>query len=251
MASIAQNVTITIIHLRYPQILIVSTGCLEARGKFNPPPRLYHMVHLKCNLSTNHIDAREVGQLLRFAYQYYDLISEKKIIVIHAHDRSGHYRGNIWDEIQHLVSTDYFWKEDFGVIIRRPTPVLFTKFNTSGPVLNSISYPFQVYPDVGRVMQFCFRRTSIENYSFNETWEVPRSSTFFMNSILLKTRKRDDYKIMLQNVNDLVTEGICELLQWVKCPIPRWFYNAAVGYVWERAWAFIFTNKGIHKFMSK
>jgi hypothetical protein len=65
--------------LKYPNILVVTAGCHESRGRFNPPAGLYDMIHMKCNEATNHIDALEAGILLRFAYKYYDQVTMTKL----------------------------------------------------------------------------------------------------------------------------------------------------------------------------
>lgn len=100
-------------------VLLVVLGCHHnqyKRGKFTIQKSKYPTVLLLCNLTTNWKDLRDGGMMIRFIVDVYDNPLAKKYIFIQEHDKSWHYRVDVWDRLDYITTTNYFKSRDFGGI---------------------------------------------------------------------------------------------------------------------------------------
>jgi hypothetical protein len=230
-------------------ILVVSVGCNEPPGTFNPPAGKWDFMHLRCNPVTNHVDGREAGVMLRFFYDYYGMFDPStKIIFIHAHDRSKHIkRTTIWRHLNRLVTTNYFKERSFGEAALKGHRVwLF--FRPFGSEIHAALPHFSKSVNITDWTDFLFSGTS---FTPPGTMRLlcPCCSTFFMNAGLITEHPREEYRLLLDRTRKIVREGHCGMFDRAFCRSgvkvlndkhESWNYVASE--VFERVWALMFTG---------
>jgi hypothetical protein len=248
------NVTSTL----FGNILIVSTGCKEPPGEFNPPTDRYRWKRLLCDNVTNELDARETGQILRFARDYRGKITEDRIIFTHAHERS-HYTLGIWKHIERAIRTKYFWDHDYGNLVVQS--LLSVRFVTSpnGEIwANKGGDSFWV--NMTDIVDFLFANTSLDHIYLKEPeWKSACCSTFFLDPKNLLIRTAKEYDLILRRVQYLAVRPYCSF--WkprAACNstfpklygqgLPWNIHSYLLGQVFEQSWSIIFTGRGRHLF---
>jgi len=113
-------------------------------------------------------------------YDWYDKLEEEIAVFVHGHKRSWH-QANIESNLLSSMKTDYFWSEPYGGI------------------------------DEGLWKACCDneRYNEIYNYVYNGTsmpriWNrysvYPCCGTFFVKTSLIRSRPREEYRIMKDNL---------------------------------------------------
>jgi hypothetical protein len=227
----------------FGNVWVVSMGCYEPPGVFNPPTDRYRHIALMCNRSTNHIDGYEAGLLLAFARDYRERVQADKIIFIQAHDRSWHYRVPIWTTIHHLTQTQFFWTHDFGILPGHAHLTTTFKIRSDSEVFCT-TVGYRSWPSLYKLIQFLFANTSLASVSFNDTvWTTPCCATFFLSPNRLSTRESHEYDQILNHLHWLTTHPDSPI--WTNSrPTSSHTDNKLVAEVLERSWALIFTGQG-------
>jgi hypothetical protein len=227
--------------VKYPDVLVVVSGCHEPPDSLNPPAGLYRVVRVYCNESTNNIDARESGIMLRFVIEHYWKIRERKVFFIHNHDKAWHVpRGSVWEDIAQAVNAPTFWTNDFGLLAN----VLNNHFPPGVPEARWIRY--------GGVIPWLFQGTSMTEW-LGKSWDMPCCATFWLNSELMWQRPKRDYVRLLANINTLAKAGFCAVFNWTVCNEPNFQQNHrgegassdnyVLGQVMEVVWGVLLANR--------
>jgi hypothetical protein len=228
-------------------VVIVTTGCQEEAGTYNPPRDRYTVLDLRCDPATNDVDAREAGQILRFFRDYYGKFAQKKLIFCHAHDTSWHVEGkSIWEHIDDLVHTDYFWEGCFGNVM--DSWMLGVSFERVGNEVRCQMDGDTWWMNMTDFASYLFEGTSFMSIPWTH-WNTPCCSTFFMDSDLIMLHPREEYRILLERVRIMTRLGYCRMFNRRSCidnalvieESPR-HWNFVVGGVLERMWAPMFMD---------
>jgi hypothetical protein len=220
---------------------VVAISCHEPAGALNPPANRYHVTVARCNNSTNGIDAREAGVILRWVIEHYGQVAERKVFFIHYHDRAWHIpMGTIWDNIARVVARRTFWVEEFGYVAR----TLMIYIPPRSRECTWIKNP--------EIIPWLFRGTSMAA-QLGKSWEMVCCSTFWLNTDLLWQRPRQDYVRLLQKINTLMRAGFCAVFNWSVCHDPnfqrthsrkgRAEENYLLGQTMEGLWGIVLANR--------
>jgi hypothetical protein len=235
-------------------ILIVTTSCYETHDNYHPPRDRYHFVELSCTRDPLHPDVevdegQEVGQLLQFFIDSYGTLGHKKLIFTHNHDKCWHIgERTIWEHIDHLVKTDYFWTQPFGNIFRsyiievffepRPNNETFCQMDDDTWWMNMTDFAY-----------FLFDNTSFMAMPWTN-WNTPCCDMFFMDASLIVQHPREEYVLLRERLKTIARRGYCDMFDRQSCRdnasfienTPRKRNFVAAG-VFERAWGPMFTGK--------
>jgi hypothetical protein len=229
----------------FGNILVVSMGCNEPHGTFNPPTNRYRHIALQCNRSTNHMDGYEVGLILAFARDHRGKVEAERIVFIQAHDRSWHYRTSIWDSIRQLTQTRYFWALDFGILPGHPVISTSCKKEQSSEMHCQTS-GYRSWPGMHKVIEFLFANTSLATVSSRKVvFRSPCCATFFLSPSRLEMRKSEEYDQILTNLHWLTTHPGSSIWNGSRPvrPVQPHSDNKLVAELLERTWAFVFTGQ--------
>jgi hypothetical protein len=232
----------------FGNVLVVSTGCHEPPGHFNPPVGRYRHFPLHCNESLVGLDARETSLILRFARDFQGRVEADRVIFCHAHDLSRHLPGLIWDIIDRVTRTKYFWSHDYGNLVSRT--IITTKFFTDRKgVLHTWTTNHPGWIAMHFLVEFLFAETSLARCHLTQpVWRTPCCSTFFVDPKLLMRRTPQEYETILDRIHWLARHPHSAL--WMRTigsssyPTNKLRRHVVVGEVLERAWGVIFTGRG-------
>lgn len=229
---------------KFRKIVLVLTRCTifgsakdsKMTGVMNLSKKLgFKISFADCNQSTNNIEARETGIMLRWIINNYDDLSKgiyTKVLFHHSHENSEHQK-NLSGNLEELFKTKYFWYNNYGDIYPYylDHPISF---------LNGTYHVFFRKIDLFVILSDITKGTSF-NY-FNKTnkynrWRSGQSSSFFVNNELIIKHSILDYTKLLENVRELVFR-----LETQHYPIAGVNANYYVGEVTERGWQVLFSN---------
>jgi hypothetical protein len=234
------------IRFQRPEILIVAVACKEKRGVYNPPIHRYNILTIRCTSTTNQIDGRETGIMLRFFAETYGKLSATKIIFTHAHDTSPHFRGmNIWDGIDRIVRTSYFRAMPFGNVL--DSWHACARFRYEKGYKFAMVHPAEPWFNVTDIANYFFANTSFVNMT-SQDWDMACCSTFFMDPQLILKHPRQDYLTVLSRIQNFSRVGYWNMFRRSPHGLPpratQISANYLAGEVLERAWGMMFTGRG-------
>jgi hypothetical protein len=205
-----------------PEALLIYTVCPASpkRSRFSVWRATIPTLSITCNSRTRQFDCNEAVGYLTFVINHYDKPLAKKYLFVHGHDSSWHGRENLFDLLPRLLKSEYFAGHPYGAIYVRPQG--FCAFGKPLSDVRNWSVP---------IYQYVFANTSMPAYPPDDGKFQPCCATFFMNSELVKTRKKEEY-ILIRD----------RLRKWSQ-QRPR-LRNAAqkCGYVMEWSWNVLFAK---------
>ena len=175
---------------------------------------------LPCSLDTNLLDCREGVPMLNFMIETYDHPLAERYVFLHGHENAWHYKPGIFQQMEQLMQTDYFWNEEFGGLYKR--------FYTVGPQwFEKWAWPIYAY---------VFANTTMGPDTANKRPEKnhhPCCASFFTKTSLLHKRPKSDYIRIRDRLRD-----------WSRLH-PHWRRGAAhyCGTVMEWSWHLLLANK--------
>lgn len=181
------------------EILIVYIDCWHSNyphPDWHPENSSFPLYKLDCDMLTNWKGIREGGMMIDFFMKFYNNPIAKKYIFIHAHDRSWHYKTNVFDRINYIVNTQYFQNRDFGAI--------FCKYNYFGIDKNDMLNMEGVRPVDDYLKQYNENIKYTIDTQINEQHISPCCSTFFITPEVIKYQKYDFYRILKMHLVDYV-----------------------------------------------
>lgn len=208
-----------------PEVLLVYISC--GNSKFSTYKTIYPLHPLKCNQETNWRDACEGGLMLDFFTEVYDKPLAKKYIFVHNHDTSYHYQIDIWERLNYINKTDYFWKRDYGGLYCQ----FITFRNECGTREGDLFWynKFKAIEDY--IIEKRIMNKSMQYYLENEG-EFPASSTFFVTQELIRRNPIELYqnirKGLIEYISDHRNDGSV---------------NKNAGIYSEYMWMILFTDE--------
>jgi len=179
--------------------------------------------------------------MLRFIRDHRDAISADRVIFIHEHTRSRHYRAPIWQIIDRAIRTPYFWTHDFGNIVVCDT--ITTKFRSlpDGSPDRSVSTGRGTWIRLDPIINYLFADTSLQNATAqHRQWRTPCCSTFFLHPKLLRQRTEAEYDIMVRRLHWLVQNPTAPVWQAAfSGQRARSNHNYIMSEILERSWTMI------------
>jgi hypothetical protein len=227
---------------------LVTVGCREPPGTYNPPIGEYNIIEVHCRNEINDIDGREVGPMLRFLADTYGKLNFRKIVFAHAHDKGNHLPGGktLWYFLNRYQNSEYFRTRRLGQII--PVFRLTTEFRRiNGYIYSEIQYAKKPWLNMTDLVQFFFQNTSFMNMKLDR-WDTPCCATFFLDTKLILDHPREDYLKILERVNQFVPLGYCRLFGESRCreepaafKLSQKDWNYIAAEVMERSWIAMFS----------
>jgi hypothetical protein len=195
-----------------PGVMIVYMSCNEIY--FPIWKSEFASFQLHCHPQTNDIDCQESVPMLEFFMKVYDRPLARKYIFIHAHEKSRHYPRNVFDQIRDVVRSDYFRQNQYGAI--------FPVYNRGpGGGINE-----EMYRAVYMNTSMPPRRIKRNNFR-------PCCGTFFVDSDLIRTRKREEYDYLRSRLRQFHFLG----MKVIDSP------NVDCARVMEYTWHILLTNR--------
>ena len=142
-----------------------------------------------------------------------------KYIFAHGHDTSWHYQGDFFDALESLLDSAYFRKMKYGGVFRG-------QYASGAWGENEEWWARPLY-------KYVFANTSMPPEPVEEHNQRPCCATFWLNSELVRNRKKEEYIEMRD-----------KLRQWSRThqdanPDPAWYCGRTMEYNWH----IIFTKK--------
>lgn len=179
-------------------ILLIVQGCnhsIYKRANFTYTKSQFPLLYIHCDLDTNWKSIRDGGIILDFIVDQYDKPLAKKYIFIHDHDISWHYKTDIWDRLNYIVTTHYFDEREYGGIYCK---YWFTGYDRSEiyPINNA-----QTIDDAVKELKII--KSSTDDYV--ERKDIfPCCNTFFVNPKLFYKYKSVTYTKLHKRLRKLV-----------------------------------------------
>jgi hypothetical protein len=201
-----------------PRALLIYTTC-QNTVPFSVWRTDIPAIGIECNNETNFWDCNEAVPYLNFLIDNYDTPLADKYIFAHGHDTSWHYQGNFFDALDNLLSATYFRKLSYGGVFRGN---YFTGAWGDGE-------EYWAKP----LYQYLFTGTSLPPEPIEDHNQRPCCATFWLNSELVWSRKKEEYILMRDRLRNWSHEH-----QTIN-PNPAWFCGRTMEYTWH----IIFTKK--------
>lgn len=205
-----------------PTALLVYTTC-HIPGKIPAPFSIWKTsipaIGLECNQTTRTIDCNEAVPYLNFIIDHYDKPLADKYIFAHGHDNSWHYQGDFFDALENLLNSTYFRKMSYGGVFRG-----YYFKGAWGDKEDWWARP---------LYRFIFKNTSMPADPIERNNQRPCCATFWLNSDLIKNRKKSEYIEMRNKLREWsITHADAK-------PDPAWYCGRTMEYNWH----IIFTKK--------
>jgi hypothetical protein len=164
-------------------------------------------------------DCNEAVPDLNFIIDHYDAPLADKYIFAHGHDRAWHYHGDFFDALHKLLNSTYFRNLSYGGVF-------------GGDYATGAWGPGEA-EWAGPLYQFVFGGTSMPSEPIEWPNQRPCCSTFWVNSELVRNRKKEDYI----HIRD-------RLREWSRThrdakPNPAYYCGRTMEYTWH----ILFTKK--------
>lgn len=143
-------------------------------------------LEVRCNPVTNKIDCNEAVPILNFLLTTYDKPLAEKYVFLHAHEEAWHYNRDIFSQLPLLLSSNYFRSRSFGGVFGR-----YFSDDAWGPGEEEWARP---------LYHFLFNGTSMPTEPIRKKNQRPCCSTFFMNSELVRTRQKWEYRQIIDRL---------------------------------------------------
>jgi hypothetical protein len=206
-----------------PRAVLIYTTCNKGApwsiGRATIPA-----IGLECDNASRFWDCNEAVPYLNFIISHYDRPIADKYIFAHGHDTSWHYQGNFWDALDSLLTSTYFRKLKYGGVFRG-------NYFTGPWGEDEASWARPLH-------EFVFAGTSMPPKPIEENNQRPCCATFWLNSELVWSRKKEEYIVMRDRLREWsrMNEGME--------PNPAYY----CGRTMEYSWHIIFTKKAfVHK----
>jgi hypothetical protein len=240
--------------LRWKFFRVVALSCGDVRSQFHPPPD-FRVSYAECFEGRKDFEAREAGSILRYIIDHYGNIDEQRLVFVHAHDTTGHYKGySIWPVLRDVTKRDEFWDWGFGNVM--DFLAVTTEFKTVNGRLWAMIDPAFGWANMADMIDALFNGTSMM-YVPRNGWDVTCCATFFVDPLVLWRRPKEEYVRLLQNIQYMTTAGICRIFSyWSRCVgekdrgEPRFTDNWLVGFVMEKLWGVVLANQTNFKYMT-
>lgn len=181
---------------RMVNAMAIYTTCKE------PPFPAHRMkipsMNIKCNLKLNHLLCKEALPMLDFFIDYYYKLPAKKLIFIHGHERSWHYRKSVIDVVNDMIKSEKFWKTDYGA--------LYDKICWHGKAFLEKSDGGG--PEYKHLYKIVYANTSIAKYLTGYKISYPCCATFYINSSLITDNPISLYKTVRERLINWTTNQI-------------------------------------------
>ena len=205
-----------------PRALLVYTTCDlpdKPAAEFSIWRTSIPAVGIECNKTSRFYDCNEAVPYLNFVIDNYDKPLADKYIFAHGHDTSWHYQGDFFDALESLLSSAYFRKMQYGGVFRG-----YYYTGAWGDGEEWWARPLYKY---------VFGKTSMPKEPVEINNQRPCCATFWLNSELVRNRKKEEYIEMRDR-----------LRQWSRehedaKPDPAWYCGRTMEYNWH----IIFTKK--------
>ena len=205
-----------------PRALLIYTTChLPDRpvSEFSIWRTSIPAIGIECNKETRFDDCNEAVPYLNFVIDNYDTPLADKYIFAHGHDTSWHYQGDFFDALESLLDSAYFRKMKYGGVFRG-------QYASGAWGENEEWWARPLY-------KYVFANTSMPPEPVEEHNQRPCCATFWLNSELVRNRKKEEYIEMRD-----------KLRQWSRAhqdanPDPAWYCGRTMEYNWH----IIFTKK--------
>lgn len=145
--------------------------------------------NVKCNPQTDISLCKETLLLLDYIIEFHNRFPAKKIIFIHGHDTSWHYRRSVTSLINSAVKTEKFKKNDYGGLYRTGWhhQSFFLRKDKDGPEY------FKMYNEI-------YANTSVFKYLNGYKISYPCCSTFYIDSKLINDNPLSLYKTVRDRI---------------------------------------------------
>lgn len=185
------------------QISIVYMTCKKPfnASKFNLPT-----FHISCaNKSYDY--CFEAVPYLKFIYDHYDDL-EGKLIFIHGHEYSWHYRKSVFSTVKRRIKDKQFKSDSFGTIY---------------PTLLHTYIPWKIKPIYKHLFYYIYHNTSMMKYFNINITRFYCCATFFVDASNFKLRPRYQYQLFIDR-----------LINYSKSyPNPAPFCGRLMEYTWH------------------
>jgi hypothetical protein len=163
---------------RQHDVLIVYTTC-NSSDRFAIWKTAIPAVRIECDSATRANDCNEAVPLLNFVIRHYDEPLAARYVFAHGHNYGWHYQGDFFDGLRALFRTRYWRRREYGGV--------FKGFYAGGAW--GTDEGWWARP----LYSFVFSNTSMPMLPIETNNFRPCCATFWFNSALIRTRKKDEY----------------------------------------------------------
>lgn len=167
--------------------MVIYTTC-------NEPPFDAHRLsipsyNIKCNPAHKRLMCKEAVPMLDYLIEFYGKFQTRKLIFIHGHEKSWHYKSSIIDVINSLIKTENFRSNEYGGLFRETWhhQNVFTLNDHDG-----LEYQ-QMYRDI-------YGNTSVFRFFKGNRIAFPCCSTFYINTELIDNNPLSLYEIVRERL---------------------------------------------------
>lgn len=131
--------------------------------------------NIKCKASNNNLLCKEALPMLDYFIDFYGEFRAEKLIFIHGHETSWHYRTSVIDVINRMIKSEMFWKTDYGAIYKEIC------WHRNEIAENQDGW----WTQQRNLYKIVYANTSIMKYISGYNLSNPCCATFYINSSLI------------------------------------------------------------------